>query len=84
MVVTTPWAVHRDRRWWKDPERFRPERWTSERQAGRHRYTWFPFGGGRGCTGRHFALQEAVCALRMIVQRFHLRALTTTFDIEAG
>lgn len=85
MVVTSPWVVQRDARWWPEPERFCPQRWAPEHQADRHRYAWFPFGGGpRRCIGQHFALQEAVFALSMIVQHFRLRAVRETLEIEAG
>ena len=34
-VVTSPWLTHHDARWWPEPERFRPERWSEPaRDAG--------------------------------------------------
>jgi cytochrome P450 len=65
--------VHRDPRWFDDPETFRPERWSEENRASIHRYAYFPFGGGpRICIGNNFALMEASLLLATIAGRFRL------------
>lgn len=52
------WVVHRDERWFPDPEAFRPERWLDGGRPG-HRHAYFPFGAGaRGCVGASMALRE--------------------------
>ena len=67
-------AVHRDPRWWSEPERFDPERFTPERAAGRPPYAYLPFGGGpRLCIGNMIALTEAPLILAAIAQRYRLR-----------
>jgi cytochrome P450 len=72
-VMMPQWAVHRDPRWFDDPEAFRPERWTEENRASMHRYAYFPFGGGpRICIGNNFALMEASLLLASIAGRFRL------------
>jgi cytochrome P450 len=73
-VIAFQWAVHRDARWYDEPEAFRPERWREEVAASLPRYAYFPFGGGpRQCIGNSFALMEAVLILATIAQRFRLR-----------
>jgi cytochrome P450 len=69
-IVTLPqWVVHRDERWFDDPDTFRPERWDTERD--RPEYAYFPFGGGpRHCIGMRFALMEAKLVLATLAQRF--------------
>jgi len=69
-IVTLPqWVVHRDERWFDDPDEFRPERWDAERD--RPEYAYFPFGGGpRHCIGMRFALMEAKLVLATLAQRF--------------
>lgn len=63
------WVVHRDERWWTDPLTFRPERWLEGKP--RHRFAWFPFGGGpRVCVGARFALAEAVLLVAAVARRF--------------
>jgi cytochrome P450/NADPH-cytochrome P450 reductase len=64
-------ALHRNPRYWSDPERFDIERWTPQAQRGRHPHAWKPFGSGeRACIGRQFALTEARLALALILRRF--------------
>jgi cytochrome P450 len=69
-VLVSPWAMHRERRFFPDPQAFRPDRWLDGRAAGLPRYAYLPFGGGaRVCVGNHFALMEMVLVLATIVQR---------------
>lgn len=75
-LMMSPWIVHRDPRFFKDPEAFDPDRFSKERSKGRPRFAYFPFGGGpRTCIGSHFAMMEAILMLAVIVQRFHLELL---------
>jgi len=69
-IVTLPqWVVHRDERWFDDPDAFRPERWATERD--RPEYAYFPFGGGpRHCIGMRFALMEAKLVLATLARDF--------------
>lgn len=75
-LITSQWIVHRDARWYPEPERFDPDRWSADRAKEIPRYAYFPFGGGpRVCIGNHFAMMEATLLLAMIVQRFHVELL---------
>ena len=57
-VVVSPYALHRDARYWKNPESFDPERFARGEPS--HKYAYIPFGGGpRSCIGSHFAMMEA-------------------------
>ncbi|WP_405532514.1 cytochrome P450 [Streptomyces avidinii] len=70
---TSPWSVHRDARWFPDPEAFLPERWDADAPHPVPEHAWFPFGGGpRACLGARFALVEAALVLAVLAQRFHL------------
>jgi cytochrome P450 len=67
------WVVHRDRRWFDDPETFRPERWDNDLARRLPRCAYFPFGDGpRVCIGERFAMLEAVLILATAAQRYRL------------
>ena len=66
-------AIHRDPRWFDDPDAFRPERWADGLMQRIPRYAYFPFGGGpRICIGNNFALMEATLILATIARRYRL------------
>jgi cytochrome P450 len=74
-VVMSQWIMHRDPRYFTDPEKFDPDRWLPERAQKLPRFAYFPFGGGpRQCIGNSFAMMEAAILLASIAQRFRLRA----------
>ena len=74
LVVVCQYAMHRDPRYFPDPERFDPERFTPEAKAERPQYSYFPFGGGpRRCIGEGFALMEGVLLLATLARRWRPR-----------
>ena len=74
MVLMSQWVMHRDARYYPDPERVDPERWTPEAKAARPKFAYFPFGGGaRVCIGEPFAWMEGVLLLATIAQTRRLR-----------
>ncbi len=81
-VFIAPYVTHRDPRWWDNPEQFDPERFTSERSAGRPPLAYVPFGAGpRMCIGNVFALTEATLVLATIAQRYRLR-VAPNYNVE--
>src|ERR1700681_1716187 len=74
ILLMSPWVVHRDPRWWPEPECFRPERWSPEAAEKRPKFAYFPFGGGtRVCIGERFAWAEGVLVLATLAQRWMMR-----------
>jgi cytochrome P450 len=72
-VLVSPWVIHRDPRFYPDPESFRPARWTDSFAEQLPRYTYFPHSAGsRACLGGEFTRQEAVLALVTIAQMARL------------
>ncbi len=68
-VWISQWIVHRDARWFPEPDAFKPERWTADMREQLPRFAYFPFGGGpRICIGNHFAQMEAVLVLATLLQ----------------
>jgi len=73
-VLLSQWLVHRDARYYPDPLRFDPRRWTPEQVAARPKLSYFPFGAGpRVCIGESFAWMEGILALATIAQRWDLQ-----------
>jgi cytochrome P450 len=80
-VSVCPWLLHRDPRFWKEPERFDPDRFLTD--AGRPRYAYLPFAAGpRMCIGNAFASMETQVVLSMVAARFRL-ALVPGRPVEA-
>jgi cytochrome P450 len=74
-VAVSQFATHRHPQFWEDPETFAPARFTPDREAERHPYAYFPFGGGpRSCIGSHFAMLESTIAVATVLQRFRVRS----------
>ena len=73
-VFMMTYVVHRDPRFFREPESFRPERWTNGETNELPKFAYFPFGGGpRLCIGNSFAMTETVIALSTIARRFRFR-----------
>ncbi|HEX8355137.1 MAG TPA: cytochrome P450 [Pyrinomonadaceae bacterium] len=76
LVLVSQYVIQRDPRFFPDPERFDPERWTPEAKAARPQFAYFPFGGGpRRCIGEGFAWTEAVLILATLARRWRARLL---------
>ena len=71
----TPAVIHRDARWFPDPQAFRPERFTADAEPP-PRGAWMPFGTGpRVCIGQHFAMLEMTLVAAMLLQRHVLHTV---------
>ena len=66
-------VTHRHPDFWERPDDFDPGRFAAERATGRHRFAYFPFGGGpRLCIGNQFAMIETQLILATILSRYQL------------
>jgi cytochrome P450 len=71
IVLLSQWIMHRDSRYYDQPEVFNPNRWADGLAQRLPTYAYFPFGGGpRVCIGKSFAQMEAVLLLATIAQKF--------------
>jgi cytochrome P450 len=84
VVLMAPYVVHRDPRYYDEPEAFRPERWETQAAHDAPKFAYFPFGGGpRLCIGEQFAWMEGVVVLATIARRWRLElAPGTRVDIQ--
>jgi cytochrome P450 len=73
-MVFSPYALNRDARLHRDPDRFDPGRWATDYTRSGMRESFFPFGQGiRNCIGEGFAWTESLLLLSAIAARWHLR-----------
>jgi cytochrome P450 len=73
-VLLSPWVLHRDPRFFDEPDAFCPERWADGLAQRLPRFAYMPFGGGqRMCIGSGFAQLELMLLLATIAQRFRIR-----------
>ncbi|GAA2147182.1 cytochrome P450 [Actinomadura napierensis] len=83
-VLISPFLTHRLESVWERPLEFDPERFTPERSRTRHRYAYFPFGGGpHQCIGRHVFNMEAELILTAILSRYRPKLAPTDGPVQA-
>ncbi|HEY6186561.1 MAG TPA: cytochrome P450 [Pyrinomonadaceae bacterium] len=74
LVLVSPYVMHRDARFFPEPERFDPERWTPAARESRPQFAYFPFGGGaRRCIGEGFAWMEGILLIATLARHWRLR-----------
>src|SRR5262245_57730240 len=72
-LLLSQWVLHRDPRFFDNPDQFRPQRWADGLAQRLPKYAYFPFGGGpRLCIGSTFAMMNAVLVLATMAQRFRV------------
>jgi cytochrome P450 len=73
-LLASQWVMHRDARFYEQPERFMPERWLAGLEQRLPPGSYFPFGDGpRRCIGQGFAQLETALVIAAIAQRFRFR-----------
>jgi cytochrome P450 len=72
IFLMSPYVMHRDPRYFPEPDRFDPDRWLPEVASQRPKFSYFPFGGGsRLCIGERFAWMEGVLLLAILGRRWN-------------
>ncbi|XP_051157193.1 cytochrome P450 9e2-like [Leptopilina boulardi] len=72
-------GIHHDPKYYPDPEKFDPERFSDENKDNIHPYAYLPFGlGPRKCIGNRFALMETKLLIVYIMKHFILERTEKT------
>jgi cytochrome P450 len=73
-LLASQWVMHRDPRFFEQPEKFVPERWLDGLESRLPPGAYFPFGDGpRRCIGQGFAQLETALVIAAIAQKFRFR-----------
>jgi len=73
-LLASQWVMHRDPRFFEQPEQFIPERWLDGLESRLPPSAYFPFGDGpRRCIGQGFAQLETALVVAAIAQKFRFR-----------
>lgn len=73
-LIIPVYHIHHNPEIWDNAERFIPERFRKGNLKEKHRFAYFPFGGGpRLCIGNNFALMEMQIVVAMMITRFRFK-----------
>ncbi len=74
VVFISPYANHLNARYFPEPDKFDPERFSPERERTIPKHAYIPFGSGpRVCIGQSFAMMEAKLILASVLHRFSIQ-----------
>ena len=73
IILMSQYVMHRNPKYFPEPDLFYPERWTRETRIQLPRFNYFPFGGGiRGCIGEAFAWMEGILIVATVCRRWRM------------
>lgn len=73
------YGIHRDPKYYPEPDKFDPERFSEQRKGDIQPGTYLPFGiGPRNCIGMRFALMELKCIVYYLLLNFRLEKTERT------
>ncbi|MFD0487805.1 cytochrome P450 [Saccharopolyspora spinosporotrichia] len=77
-VMFSPYLMHRDPRWWTDPDELTPDRWLDPARTPK-RHTYIPFGAGpRVCVGTQLGMIQLCLAAHWLTRNHEIRPTTET------
>jgi cytochrome P450 len=84
-VMYSIFLSHRDEKYWPEPGRFDPSRFSAQNNRLREPYTYVAFGGGpRNCIGLAFAQVEVKVILARLLRQFQLTLINSRIHPHMG
>ena len=83
IVLLFFYGLHRDKKYWDNPESFVPDRFLKQNIDKEKQKAFYPFGAGpRLCIGNSFALAEMAIFLQTIIHNFDIEPTSITPSIK--
>ncbi len=77
-IILSTYVTQRSAALWLKPNTFYPEHFLHQPAGNRHKYAFFPFGGGlHNCIGRHFAELEMMIVIVTLLRKFTIENRNT-------
>ena len=71
LILIPAYGIHKDERYYPNPEQFNPEHFSKKAKQSRSPFTFLGFGQGpRACIGMRFALLEAKVAVMEVLHNY--------------
>ncbi|KMQ86496.1 cytochrome p450 9e2-like protein [Lasius niger] len=81
VMMIPVYALHHDPKYYPNPDKFDPERFSEKNKDNIVPYTYLPFGlGPRKCIGNRFALMETKLLVASLLQKFILKRTEKTVE----
>ncbi|XP_012523593.1 cytochrome P450 9e2 [Monomorium pharaonis] len=81
VLIFPVYSLHHDPKYFPNPDKFDPKRFSEENKHNITPYTYLPFGHGpRKCIGNRFALMETKILIAHLLQRFTLKTSEKTIE----
>ncbi|KAJ3648797.1 hypothetical protein Zmor_020573 [Zophobas morio] len=75
--------IHRNAKYYPNPEKFDPDNFLPERCTQRHYYSFIPFSAGpRSCVGRKYAMLKLKVLLSTVVRNFKVKSVVDAKDFK--
>ena len=79
LAVISTFGLQMDPKYWPEPEKFDPDRFSEEQKEGRHKFTFIPFGEGpRICVGMRMSNLMIKIAITTILKDYSLEVSPKT------
>lgn len=73
VIIISQYLLHHNIRYFSDPEKFIPDRWSQNFKTSIPRFSYFPFGvGPRSCIGEPLAWIEGIIVLANIINKWNI------------